>query len=103
MKAGIIRAAGQSPVYGDFTEPIACEGKELITVTASALSQFSKSQSSGSHYARRMFPSVAGADGIGRTRDGAARVLRPAEGALRGACREIPRPLTAARYSSGRP
>jgi len=71
MKAGIITAAGKSPVYGDFKEPIACEGKELITVSASALSQFSKSRSSGSHYSSdAMFPSVAGADGVGRTADG---------------------------------
>jgi NADPH:quinone reductase-like Zn-dependent oxidoreductase len=50
---------------------VACEGKELITVSASALSQFSKSRSSGSHYSSDgVFPSVAGADGIGSTMDG---------------------------------
>jgi NADPH:quinone reductase-like Zn-dependent oxidoreductase len=71
MKAGIITAAGQPPVYGDFREPVASEGKELITVSASALSQFSKSRSSGSHYSSEgMFPSVAGAEGVGRTKDG---------------------------------
>jgi NADPH:quinone reductase-like Zn-dependent oxidoreductase len=71
MKAAIITAAGKSPVYGDFTEPVASDGKELIIVSASALSQFSKSRSSGSHYSSEgMFPSVAGADGVGRTADG---------------------------------
>lgn len=71
MKAGIITAAGKTPVYGDFNEPIAGEEKELITVSASALSQFSKSRSSGSHYSSNgAFPSVAGADGVGRTTDG---------------------------------
>jgi NADPH:quinone reductase-like Zn-dependent oxidoreductase len=71
MKAGIITAAGKTPVYGDFTEPVASEGKELITVSASALSQFSRSRSSGSHYSSSgAFPSVAGADGVGRTSDG---------------------------------
>jgi NADPH:quinone reductase-like Zn-dependent oxidoreductase len=71
MKAAIITAAGKMPVYGDFNEPIASEGKELITVSASALSQFSKSRSSGSHYSSDgAFPSVAGADGVGRTADG---------------------------------
>ena len=70
MKAGVIAAVGKSPVYGDFNEPVACEGKEVITVGASALSQFSKSRSSGSHYSSEgVFPSVAGADGIGRTAD----------------------------------
>jgi NADPH:quinone reductase-like Zn-dependent oxidoreductase len=71
MKAGIIKAAGKSPVYGDFNEPVAGEGQELITVSASALSQFSKSRSAGSHYSSSgTFPSVAGADGVGRTADG---------------------------------
>ena len=71
MKAGIITAAGRTPVYGDVNEPVACEGKELITVSTSALSQFSKSRSSGTHYSSDgAFPSVAGTDGVGRTADG---------------------------------
>jgi len=71
MKAGIIKVAGKSPVYGDFNEPVAGEGQELITVNASALSQFSKSRSMSSHYSSSgTFPSVAGADGVGRTADG---------------------------------
>ena len=71
MKAAIIQAAGKSPVYGDFNEPVAGEGQELITVSASGLSQFSKSRSSGSHYSSSgTFPSVAGADGVGHTADG---------------------------------
>lgn len=71
MKAGIITTAGKPPVYGDFSEPVASEGMEVVSVTASALSQFSKSRSSGAHYsADGAFPSVAGADGVGRTADG---------------------------------
>jgi NADPH:quinone reductase-like Zn-dependent oxidoreductase len=71
MKAAVITAAGKLPVYGDFEEPIASEGKEVITVSASALSQHSKSRSSGSHYSSEgVFPSAAGGDGVGRTGDG---------------------------------
>jgi NADPH:quinone reductase-like Zn-dependent oxidoreductase len=71
MKAAIITAAGNSPLYGEFTEPVARHGKEIVSVAASALSQFSKSRSSGSHYSSGgAFPSVAGADGVGRTADG---------------------------------
>lgn len=71
MKAAIITAAGRPPVYGDFNEPTAREGMELISVSASALSQFSKSRSSGSHYTSEgVFPSVAGADGVGRAAEG---------------------------------
>jgi NADPH:quinone reductase-like Zn-dependent oxidoreductase len=71
MKAAVISAAGKPPVYGDFKEPAASEGKEIIRVSASALSQFSKSRSAGSHYSSEgLFPAVAGADGVGRAADG---------------------------------
>jgi hypothetical protein len=71
MKAAIITAAGKAPVYGDFNEPDAGEGQELINLSASALSQFSKPRSSGAHYSSdSAFSSVAGADGVGRTVDG---------------------------------
>jgi NADPH:quinone reductase-like Zn-dependent oxidoreductase len=71
MKAAIITAAGKTPIYGHFNEPVVREGMEVISVSASALSQFSKSRSSGSHYSSEgAFPCVAGADGVGRTADG---------------------------------
>ena len=71
MKAAIITAAGQPPVYGDFQEPIASEGKIIVRVSASALSHLSKARSSGSHYSSDgVFPSVPGVDGVGRTTDG---------------------------------
>jgi hypothetical protein len=37
MKAAIITAAGKPPVYGDFNEPVASEGNEVVTVSAAAL------------------------------------------------------------------
>jgi NADPH:quinone reductase-like Zn-dependent oxidoreductase len=71
MKAAVVTAAGKAPVYGDFDTPIAKTGEELIAVRASALSQFSKSRASGSHYSSDGgFPAVAGADGVGVTQDG---------------------------------
>jgi NADPH:quinone reductase-like Zn-dependent oxidoreductase len=71
MKAAIVTAEGESPILGVFDEPVPMPGMELITVSASALSQFSKSRSSGAHYSSEgAFPSVAGADGVGRTEDG---------------------------------
>jgi len=71
MKAAIIAGPGRSPVYGDFRDPAASGRTELISVSASALSPFSKSRSSGSHYSSNgLFPSVAGVDGVGRTGDG---------------------------------
>ena len=71
MKAAVIERAGGTPVYGDFSEPVAGDGQEIVTVNASALSRFSKSRSSGEHYSSDgAFPAVAGADGVGRTADG---------------------------------
>jgi NADPH:quinone reductase-like Zn-dependent oxidoreductase len=71
MKAAIIASPGKAPVYGDFAEPSTSEGREVITVSASALSQFSKSRSSGSHYSSSgEFPLAAGAEGVGRTAEG---------------------------------
>jgi NADPH:quinone reductase-like Zn-dependent oxidoreductase len=71
MKAAIVKAAGSAPVYGDFEEPVAHSGQTIVTVTASALSHFTKSRASGSHYsADSDFPAIAGIDGVGRTTEG---------------------------------
>src|SRR5580658_5297165 len=71
MKAAVVTAAGKAPVYGNFDTPIAKAGEEFISVRASALSQFSKSRASGSHYSSDGgFPFVAGSDGVGVTQDG---------------------------------
>jgi NADPH:quinone reductase-like Zn-dependent oxidoreductase len=71
MKAAIVNAAGKSPIFGEFNEPLPSPGAELITVHASALSPFSKSRSSGAHYSSEgVFPAIAGVDGVGRTADG---------------------------------
>jgi NADPH:quinone reductase-like Zn-dependent oxidoreductase len=71
MKAAVITAPGKAPIYGDFHSPIAQPGEELICVRASALSQFTKSRASGSHYSSDSdLPAIAGADGVGVTQDG---------------------------------
>jgi NADPH:quinone reductase-like Zn-dependent oxidoreductase len=71
MKAAVVTEAGKAPVYGNFETPVAKTGEELISVRASALSHFTKSRASGSHYSSDGgFPLVAGADGVGVTRNG---------------------------------
>jgi NADPH:quinone reductase-like Zn-dependent oxidoreductase len=71
MKAAVVTAAGKAPVYGDFRAPLAKAGEELISVRASALSQFTRSRAAGTHYSSDGgFPSVAGSDGVGITQDG---------------------------------
>jgi NADPH:quinone reductase-like Zn-dependent oxidoreductase len=71
MKAAIIVEASKGPVYGDFRDPVAQPGEELITMSAAALSHFTKGRASGVHYSSdRVFPTVVGAEGVGRTQDG---------------------------------
>jgi NADPH:quinone reductase-like Zn-dependent oxidoreductase len=71
MKAAIVKTPGSNPVYGDFDEPVAQSGKTVVTVSASALSQLTKSRALGSHYSYEdIYPAVAGTDGVGRTAEG---------------------------------
>ena len=71
MKAAIVTAAGKTPVYGNFDEPSARQGEEIITMRASALSNLTKSRASGTHYSSAgVFPAIAGTDGVGVTQDG---------------------------------
>lgn len=71
MKAAIVTAAGLAPVLGEFDRPVPTAGLALVSVTAAALSHFSKSRSTGAHYsAEGSFPAVAGAEGVGTLEDG---------------------------------
>jgi NADPH:quinone reductase-like Zn-dependent oxidoreductase len=71
MKAAIVLGAGQTPVYGDFSEPQPSLGDTRIAVTAAAISHVVKSRASGTHYsASGQFPFVVGIDGVGRLDDG---------------------------------
>jgi NADPH:quinone reductase-like Zn-dependent oxidoreductase len=71
MKAAIVRGAGQTPVYGDFTEPVPSPGENRVTVTAAAISHVVKSRASGAHYSSSgQFPFVVGIDGVGLLDDG---------------------------------
>ena len=71
MKAAIVLGAGQTPVYGDFSEPVPSPGEHRIAVTAAAISHVAKSRASGAHYSSLgRFPFVAGIDGVGRLDDG---------------------------------
>jgi NADPH:quinone reductase-like Zn-dependent oxidoreductase len=71
MKAAIVRAAGLSPVYGEFEEPVAGEGEVRIAVAAAAISHLAKVRAAGTHYsASNQFPFVPGVDGVGRKGDG---------------------------------
>jgi NADPH:quinone reductase-like Zn-dependent oxidoreductase len=71
MKAALVLGAGQTPVYGDFSEPQSSPNEARIAVTAAAISQVVKSRASGTHYSSTgQFPFVVGIDGVGRLEDG---------------------------------
>jgi NADPH:quinone reductase-like Zn-dependent oxidoreductase len=71
MKAAIVMSAGQTPAYGDFSEPLPSSGEKRVAVTAAAISHVVKSRASGTHYSSSgQFPFVVGVDGVGRLDDG---------------------------------
>jgi NADPH:quinone reductase-like Zn-dependent oxidoreductase len=71
MKAAIVTGQGKTPIYGDFDQPQAKAGEEIISVRAAALSNLTKSRASGAHYSSTgVLPAVAGTDGVGLTQDG---------------------------------
>lgn len=64
MKAAIVVEAGQTPIYGDFREPVPASGEVQVTVSAAALSNVVKSRASGTHYSSSgQLPFVVGIDG----------------------------------------
>ncbi|MEG3126318.1 zinc-binding alcohol dehydrogenase family protein [Pantoea cypripedii] len=71
MKAAIVSAAGELPVYGDFPEPQADENQVVVTVKAAAISQLAKSRAAGTHYSSAMqYPFITGIDGTGYLSNG---------------------------------
>jgi NADPH:quinone reductase-like Zn-dependent oxidoreductase len=71
MKAAIVQGPGQTPVYGDFGEPVVVDGERLVKVAAAAMSNLVKGRAAGAHYSSsNQFPFVAGVDGVGRLDDG---------------------------------
>ncbi|WP_087752655.1 quinone oxidoreductase family protein [Paraburkholderia caledonica] len=71
MKAAVVMQAGQTPVYGDFPEPVPADGHVVIDVEASALSHVTRGRASGTHYSSsQTLPFVPGIDGVGRRPDG---------------------------------
>ena len=89
MKAAIVRAAGQSPVYGEMPEPIARAGEVIVDVAASAVSHLARGRAAGTHYSAgaSAFPFAVGVDGVGRLPDG-RRVAFMLPDAPNGACAE---------------
>lgn len=71
MKAAIVKALGQPPVFGSVEEPEAQAGEVLIEVTLAGIKQLDRAMVAGTHYSSpRTLPIVPGTDGVGYTPDG---------------------------------
>lgn len=71
MKAAIVKALGQPPVFGSVGEPQAQAGEVLIEVTLAGIKQLDRAMVAGTHYSSpRTLPIVPGTDGVGYTPDG---------------------------------
>ena len=71
MRAAILRWYGAPPDVGDFDEPEASDGQEVVEIVAGGLNPVDIRMASGHFYGGSPpLPSVAGREGIGRREDG---------------------------------
>ena len=71
MRAAILTAYGQTPQVGEFDEPTAADGHEVVDVLAAGMNPVDILKTSGSFYAGNPpLPSVVGSEGVGRLQDG---------------------------------
>ena len=71
MRAAVLHAYGETPVVEAFADPAASDGQSVVDVLAAGLNPIDLRIASGTLAARcPVLPSVAGAEGIGRTADG---------------------------------
>ncbi len=71
MKAAILHSADSVPVYGDFGEPAAGPGREIVEFVAAGIHQVTRSVATGRHYGRgAVFPVIPGLNAVARTASG---------------------------------
>ncbi len=71
MKAAILYSADSVPVYGDFEEPVAGQGSEIVELVAAGIHQLTRSVATGRHYGRdAVFPVIPGLNAVARTAGG---------------------------------
>src|SRR3954447_7591405 len=71
MRAAILRWYGAPPDVGDFDEPQATDGQEVVEIVAGGLNPVDIRMASGTFYGGTPpLPSIAGREGVGRTPDG---------------------------------
>jgi NADPH:quinone reductase-like Zn-dependent oxidoreductase len=71
MKAAVLHSADSVPVYGDFAEPEAGPGTEIVGLVAAGIHHVTRSVATGRHYSRDgAFPVIPGLNAVGRTAAG---------------------------------
>ncbi len=81
MKAAILHSADSAPVYGDFDEPVAGAGTEIVELVAAGIHQVTRSVATGHHYGRGgIFPVIPGLNAVAR-RSGGELVFTSSAGA----------------------
>jgi NADPH:quinone reductase-like Zn-dependent oxidoreductase len=71
MKAAILHSADSVPVYGDFGDPAASEGSQIVEFVAAGIHQLTRSVAAGRHYSRGgVFPVIPGLNAVARAADG---------------------------------
>jgi NADPH:quinone reductase-like Zn-dependent oxidoreductase len=71
MKAAVLDAPNSVPFYGDFPEPQAGPGTELVDLVAAGIHHVTRSVASGRHYGSDgAYPLIPGLNAVARTRAG---------------------------------
>jgi NADPH:quinone reductase-like Zn-dependent oxidoreductase len=71
MKAAVLHSPDSVPVYGDFDDPVAGPGSEIVEFVAAGIHQITRSVAVGRHYSRGgTFPVIPGLNAVARTASG---------------------------------
>lgn len=71
MKAAIVHSADSAPVYGDFTDPPAGSGREIVDLVAAGIHHVTRSVAAGRHYGSGgVYPLIPGLNAVARTTGG---------------------------------
>jgi NADPH:quinone reductase-like Zn-dependent oxidoreductase len=71
MKAAILEAPNAVPVYGDFADPTAGPGTQVVELVAAGIHHVTRSVAAGRHYGSDgAYPLIPGLNAVARTGDG---------------------------------
>ena len=76
MRAAVLRSVGAVPEVGEFPDPIARDGQEVVNVSVAGLNPVDLARASGS-MGDPVLPSVVGREGVGRLKDGTRVYFNP--------------------------